>query len=471
MVPDDTFSMKPHAICLPFPAQSHIGAMLNLAKLLHHRGLCITFVNTEFNHRRLLEAGGPSFLDDLPVGFQFVAIPDGLPPSQANATQNLASLCESAWHLMGAPICTLIGDLNGREDSVSGFPPVSCIVADATMTLSADIASEKYGIPLVNLYTISACAMLAFRYLPKLKEKGLMPPNGMMNMRIRDMPTMDGTMDPDDIILNFSAAIQARFDKGIATIIHTVEPLEVDVLNALSSMAAIPVYAVGPFQLLIDRNLENENRLKHIGSNLWKEDTDCLQWLDSQKPESVLYINFGSIAFLTSQQLIEFAMGIANSSHPFLWIIRPDLVKGDAAILPLEFNETTKGRAFISEWCPQEEVLNHPSVGGFLTHCGWNSTLETLTAGVPMLCWPFMGDQRTICKYTCSDWEVGLEIGSDVKRDEVERVVKELMEREKGKQMKRRAMEWKQIVFEATSEHGSSSINLDKIVSKIISNK
>ncbi|OWM77197.1 UDP-glycosyltransferase 85A8-like [Punica granatum] len=236
-------------------------------------------------------------------------------------------------------------------------------------------------------------------------------------------------------------------------------------------MISIPVYAIGPFQLLIDRNLENENRLKHIGSNLWKEDMDCLQWLDSQKPGSVLYINFGSIAFLTSQQLIEFAMGIANSNHPFLWILRPDLVEGDRAILPPEFNETTKGRALISEWCPQEEVLNHPSVGGFLTHCGWNSTLETLTAGVPMLCWPFMGDQRTICKYTCSDWEVGLEIGSNVKRDEVKRLVKELMEGEKGKQMKKRAMEWKQIVFEATSEHGSSSINLDKLVSKIISNK
>ncbi|OWM77196.1 hypothetical protein CDL15_Pgr028833 [Punica granatum] len=173
-----TSSMKLHAVCMPFPAQSHIGAMLNLTKLLHHRGLCITFVNTEFNHRRLFEAGGPSFLDDLPTGFQFVAIPDGLPPSQTNATQILASLCESAWHLMGASFCALIGDLNERADSVLGFPPVSCIVADGTMTFSVDTASEKYGIPVVNLYTIPASATIAGWYFPKLKEKGLMPPNG-----------------------------------------------------------------------------------------------------------------------------------------------------------------------------------------------------------------------------------------------------------------------------------------------------
>ncbi|OWM90006.1 hypothetical protein CDL15_Pgr026919 [Punica granatum] len=291
----------------------------------------------------------------------------------------------------------------------------------------------------------------------------------MKNMRLRDMPSFLRTTAPDDVIFNFVMDTAARFDKASATIIHTFEALEADVLDAFSSMFSRPAYAIGPFQLLIDRIPENENQLKHIRCNLWKEDMQCLQWLDSQKPESVLYINFGSIAFLTSQQLIEFAMGIASSKHPFLWIIRPDLVNGDTAIFPPEFNEETKGRAFISEWCPQEEVLNHPSVGGFLTHCGWNSAIETLTAGVPMLCWPYFGDQQTICKYACMDWEVGLEIGSDVKRDKVQKLTKELMDGEKGKQIKKRAMEWKRLAFEATVEQGSSAINLEKLVCEIIS--
>ncbi|XP_031371905.1 UDP-glycosyltransferase 85A2-like [Punica granatum] len=282
------------------------------------------------------------------------------------------------------------------------------------------------------------------------------------------MPRFPGTTDRDHVIFDFVKDAIARFDKAAATIIHTFEALEQDVLNALSSMSSRPTYAIGPFQLLIDRIPGNENHLKHIGSNLWKEDMECLQWLNSQKSESVVYINFGSVALLTSQQLVEFAMGIANSGYPFLWIIRPDLVNGDSAILPPEFNEETRARAFITAWCPQEEVLNHPSVGGFLTHCGWNSMIESMSAGVPMMCWPYFADQQTNCKYACKDWEVGLEIDSDVKREEVERLMMELMEGEKRKRMKERAEDWKQLAFEATSEHGSSSTNLDKLVGEII---
>ncbi|XP_031371845.1 7-deoxyloganetin glucosyltransferase-like [Punica granatum] len=471
----EEFSTGPHALCLPMPAQSHIGAMLKLAKLLHHRGLYITFVNTEFNHRRLLEVRGPGFLNNLPASFRFVTIPDGLPPSQANATQDVVSLCQAVRVLMGAPFCELVGDLNKRADTTSGFPPVSIIVADGFMTFTSYPASEKFGIPVVNLWTISACALMGFMHFPQLKEKGLTPSNDnlrttidwipcMKNMRLRDMPIFPGATDRDDVIFDFVKDVAVRFDKAAATIIHTFEALEPDVLNALSSMSSRPTYAIGPFQLLIDRIPRKENHLKHIGSNLWKEDMECLQWLNSQKPESVVYINFGSVAFLTSQQLIEFAMGIANSGHPFLWIIRPDLVNGDSAILPPDFNEETRTRAFITAWCPQEEVLNHPSVGGFLTHCGWNSMIESMSAGVPMLCWPYFGDQQTNCKYACKDWEVGLEIDSNVKQEEVERLMKELMEGEKGKRMKKRAKDWKRLAFEATSEHGSSSTNLDKLL-------
>ncbi|XP_031371907.1 7-deoxyloganetin glucosyltransferase-like [Punica granatum] len=160
----EEFSMKPHALCLPFPAQSHIGAMLKLAKLLHRKGLYITFVNTEFNHRRLLEARGPNFLNDLPAGFRFVTIPDGLPPSEANATQDAVSPCQSVRVVMGAPFCELVGDLNQRADSISGFPPVSVIVADGFMTFTTYPASEMYGIPFVHLYSIAASCWASLQF-------------------------------------------------------------------------------------------------------------------------------------------------------------------------------------------------------------------------------------------------------------------------------------------------------------------
>jgi UDP:flavonoid glycosyltransferase YjiC (YdhE family) len=183
----------------------------------------------------------------------------------------------------------------------------------------------------------------------------------------------------------------------------------------------------------------------------------------------VVYVNFGSITVMTADQLVEFAMGLVNSNIPFLWIIRPDLVIGESAVLPAEFAEETEKRGFITSWCPQEEVLNHPAVGGFLTHSGWGSTIESLCAGVPLACWPFFADQAMNCRYSCNEWGVGMEIDNNVKREEVEMLVKELMEGEKGDKMRGKAMEWKRLAEEAAGPEGTSSINLDKFIHEIIS--
>ncbi|KAI9120785.1 hypothetical protein K1719_007818 [Acacia pycnantha] len=96
---------------------------------------------------------------------------------------------------------------------------------------------------------------------------------------------------------------------------------------------------------------------------------------------------------LSLEQLYEFAWSLANSKKPFLWIIRPDLVKGGSVILSSEFLSETKERGLIAGWCEQEKVFNHLAIGGFLTHCGWNSIIESMCAGVPLTCWPFYGEQ------------------------------------------------------------------------------
>ncbi|MCL7044182.1 hypothetical protein MKW94_030964 [Papaver nudicaule] len=167
--------------------------------------------------------------------------------------------------------------------------------------------------------------------------------------------------------------------------------------------------------------------------------------------------------------MIEFAFGLANSKHTFLWIIRSDLVLGDSAILPPEFTTETKDRSMIASWCPQEDVLKHPSIGGFLTHSGWNSTLDTVIGGVPIICWPFFAEQQTNCKYSCVDWGIGMEIDNNVKRNEVEKLVRELMDGEKGKALKKRVMEWKSCAENAiSSPNGSSFVNLEKLVSQIL---
>ncbi|XP_004303932.1 PREDICTED: 7-deoxyloganetin glucosyltransferase-like [Fragaria vesca subsp. vesca] len=474
-------SIKPHAVFIPVPAQSHIKAMLKLAKILHHRGFHITFVNTEFNHKRFLKSLGPNSLDGLP-DFRFEAIPDGLPESDEDATQDVALLCDCINKNFLATFCALIMKLNNSTN-----PPVSCIVSDGFMSTFTITAAEEFGVPVALFYTIAACSLMGFTQYPSLIDKGLAPLKdescftngfldtvidwipGMKDIRLRDLPSFFRTTNPDDIIFNyFIEATGPRIQKASAIVLHTFDALEQNVLDALSSRLPL-VYAIGPIQLLL--NQIPQNPLTSMGYSLWKEEPECLEWLKNRAPNSVIYVNFGSVAVLTPKQLVEFGWGLANSKFPFFWVIRPDLVVGESAILPPEFVAEIKDRGLLAHWCPQEQVLNHPSVGGFLTHSGWNSTIESLTAGVPMLCWPFFGDQQTDCHFSCKEWGVGMEISNDVKRDEVEKLVKELMEGEKGKKMKNKALNWKELAQEATAPHGTSSRNLDTLVNQVLLRK
>jgi UDP:flavonoid glycosyltransferase YjiC (YdhE family) len=287
----------------------------------------------------------------------------------------------------------------------------------------------------------------------------------MRHIRLKDLPSFIRTTDENDIMVNFLIRETERSPRASAVILNTFDPFEQDVLDAISSL--LPrVYTVGPLLLLADQI--KDERLKSIGSNLWKEPPGSVEWLNSKETNSVVFVNFGSITVMTPQQLIEFAWGLANSEKPFLWIIRPDLVIGDSAVLPSEFIIRTEDRGMLASWCPQEEVLKHPSIGGFLTHSGWNSTLETVSGGVPIISWPFFAEQQTNCRYSCIEWGIGMEIDNDVKRDDVEKLVRELMEGDKGKEMKRKVMEWKTMAEEAVKPGGSSYLNLDKLIADIL---
>ncbi|XP_030529277.2 7-deoxyloganetin glucosyltransferase-like [Rhodamnia argentea] len=476
-------AQRSHAVCIPGPYQSHIGAMLKLAKLLYAKGFYISFVNTEYNHRRLLKSRGPRALDGF-SGFRFLTITDGLPPSDADSSQDLAAVCDSVRKNMAAPFSDLISNLNHTAPN-SDVPPVTCIFSDGFMSFATNEAAQEFGIPIVHLWTIPACSFMGFKQYRTLMEKGLAPLKdtsyltngyldtiidwipGMKNITLRDLPTFFRSTDPEDIMFNFAMDAAERANTASAMIFHTFDALESELLDALSSMFP-RVYAIGPLSLLVDKLVKEESPLKSVDCNLWREDTECLRWLDSKEPKSVLYINFGSIAVLTREELVEFAMGLANSKHPFLWIIRPDLISGDSIVLSREFMKETEGRSMLADWCPQEAVLNHIATGGFLTHCGWNSIIESVSAGVPMICWPSFGDQSTNCTYACSKWEIGLELSGMVRREEVERLVRELMEGDKGKQMTGRIIERKKLAQEATDPNGSSSKNLDKLLNELL---
>ncbi|CAI8594277.1 unnamed protein product [Vicia faba] len=476
----NSIERKPHAVLIPFPVQGHINPMLKLAKLLHLRGFHITFVNTEYNHKRLLKSRGANFFDGF-TDFTFETIPDGLTPMDGDVTQDIPSLFHSVMNNIHIFFAELVARL--RESAIAGLvPPITCLVSDCYMPFTIQ-AAEQHSLPILLFCPTSACTLLSVLHTRTLIEKDLIPLKdesylrngyldtkvdcipGLHNLRLKDLCDLILTTDRNDIMLEFLIHVADRVHRASAIVFNTFNELESDVLQALSSMLP-SLYTIGPLPSLLNKT--GPNHLASLDSNLWKQDTKCLEWLESKEPESVVYVNFGSITVMTPEQLLEFAWGLANSKKPFLWIIRPDLVTGGSVVLSSEFVNEIVDRGLIASWCPQEKVLNHPSISGFLTHCGWNSTTESICAGVPMLCWPFFADQPTNGRFICNEWEIGAEIDPNVKRNEVEKLVNELMVGEMGKNMRQNAMELKKKAEENTSLRGCSYMNFDKVIKEVL---
>ncbi|CAL5058215.1 unnamed protein product [Urochloa decumbens] len=481
-----------HALFFPFPAQGHVTPALHLARLFHVRGgVRVTFVHTDRNRRRILRSRGPGALAGAPPGFVFASVPDGLPPpppsgevddTRRDTPQDMDALVSSIMTSAPTHLRKLL------DDAAAAGAPATCVVSDVESVLRAAAVA---GVPAVAFWTASACGLMASLLCQPLIDKGFVPlkdaaqlSNGYLDtvidwapgmpadMRLRDFLSFIRTTDPDDAVLRrVIGLMDAVRTAASAVVLNTFDELEREVVAAVSALLPppAPIYTVGPLPLLAEHIVAGcpLDAVAAASANFTKEDDGCLAWLDSKRPRSVVYANFGSITVLTAQQVEEFAWGLANSGYEFLLVIRDDGHDG-GGVTP-EFVEETKGRGYVTSWCSQAAVLRHEAVGAFLTHCGWNSTLESMCCGVPMMCWPFGADQQTNCRFACTEWRVGIEVGGDdVSREEVERLVRDVMGGEKGVELRRRAAEWKEKAAAAASQPGGSSwVNLERLVKEV----
>ncbi|OIW20264.1 hypothetical protein TanjilG_07521 [Lupinus angustifolius] len=471
-------TQKPHIVCVPFPAQGHVNPFMQLSKLLHYNGFHITFVNTEFNHRRLVKSLGQDYVKGLP-DFQFETIPDGLLHSDIDATQDVPILCDATKKHCYEPFKELVKKLNSSDE----VPSVSYIIADGTMGFAGKVARE-FGIPDLQLWTASACGFVGYLQFHELVRRGFLPfkdenfstdgtldtsldwISGMKDIRLKDLPSFIRVTNLDDIMFNFLGSEAQNCLKSSSIIINTFQELDSEVLQVLMSKNP-NIYPIGPLHLL-GKHFPNKS-FKSNGSSFWKNDPKCMQWLDQWEPSSVIYVNYGSITVMTKDHLNEFAWGLANSNLPFLWILRPDLVKNEESIgLAQEFLDEVKDRGYITSWCIQEQVLAHPSIGVFLTHCGWNSTIEGISEGVPMIGWPFFAEQQTNCRYITKTWGIGVDINEDVKREQVTKLVKDMVKGERGKKIREKCLEWKKKAIEASDIGGSSYNNFYRLINEAL---
>ncbi|KAM3271613.1 hypothetical protein ACQJBY_042047 [Aegilops geniculata] len=422
----------PHAVrrrvvVFPLPFQGHLSPMLQLAELLRARGLAVTVLHTDFN------APDPARHPEL----AFVPIHEALPTSATSADADIVeqllalnSGCEAPFRDALASLLLL------RED-------VACVVVDGQWYAALGAASAL-GVPVLALRTDSAATFGSLLAFPRLRDDGYVPIKEerrdelvpeLEPLRVRDLIRIDGS-DVDALCGFIARVADAVRASASGVVLNSFDAIEAPELARIEKELSCPAFAVGPLHKMCPGPAPAEH-------GLHAPDRGCLAWLDARPPRSVLYVSLGSVARVDRGVFEEMAWGLAGSGVPFLWVVRPGSVHGGTDELPNGLGEEARSRGKVVAWAPQLEVVAHEAVGAFWTHCGWNSTVESVCAGVPMLAQPCFADQTVNARYVTHRWGVGLGVGDVIDRARVAERVRMVMLGEEGDRARERARQLK----------------------------
>ncbi|MCO5557757.1 hypothetical protein L7F22_011328 [Adiantum nelumboides] len=458
-------AQPPHVLVVPFPAQGHTNPALSIARFLVANGISVTLVqasNGLIPQTNSTPSNGNHSAPAEASLMRHETIPSGFDHSKPLSTETMMAAIDVMRNAFNELLQQLM-----LEDNA----PV-CLFIDSFLRFG-DAMAVDFGLSRVDLYTNAAFTFSLGIHLPDLVARGFIPATeegakdrivdfipGLPTFRIADL-SITAEEGLQSNMFTFFSSVYEHAKKADRILVNTMYELESSVIESLLKNDHVPVVPVGPLHMIsMAPNL-----------SVSQQDNDCLSWLDQQQQSSVLYIAFGSVASLEESAIAELAHGLEASGESFLWVIRRNMYKNKASvedILPEGFMERTINRGLVIAWAPQLAVLGHSSVGAFLTHCGWNSVLESLSNGVPMLGFPQMAEQKTNLKVIVDDWKVGLPLSQNhgntqkVERICAQRAITSLMRGKEGLQVRARAREWKQVAENAS--HGSSKNNLQKLV-------
>ncbi|XP_044487154.1 anthocyanidin 3-O-glucosyltransferase 2-like [Mangifera indica] len=481
---------KAELVFIPSPVVGHLVSTVELAKILvhrHHR-LSITVLVMKLP----FDSDINGYLDSLSEShhiIKFVHLPnDDLPQSK---TRNFfTSFIESHKPHVKEAVSRLVQSESTSDDS----PILSGFVLDMFCTCMIDVANE-FGVPSYIFFTSSAAFLGLMFHMQFLYDDENKDPTDLNDsdtdlevmslvnrIPVRVLPYVFLGKEGSSIL--FEAARRIRSVKGI--IVNTFMELESFAIKSLSNGETNipPVYPVGPILNLDGNSIDK-------GSSGSQTKAEIIEWLDDQPPSSVVFLCFGSMGSFNEDQVKEIACALEQSGHRFLWSLRQPSPKGQfpvpidytnlTDVLPEGFLDRTAAVGKVIGWAPQVSVLAHKAVGGFVSHCGWNSTLESIWFAVPIAAWPMYAEQQLNAFQMVVELESAVDINMEYRKDfsgenkmlvsagEIEKGIRKLLEddnkiRERVKEMSEKS---RKVMMEGGSSFTSLGCFIDDVMSHL----
>ncbi|CAA7026724.1 unnamed protein product [Microthlaspi erraticum] len=450
-------------IMFPLPLQGCINPMLQLAKILHSRGFSITVIHTRFNAPKT---------SNHPL-FTFLEIPHGLSETETR-TRDFTHLLAALNRTCESPFRDCLTKLLQSADSETEEEKqkISCLIYDSGWIFTQPLA-QSLNLPKFVLSTYKVSFFLDHFVLPQLRRERYLPLQGSITNSedddlVEEFPPLRRKdifrlLDAETEVLDSYSDLILETTKASSGIIFvsSCEELDHDSLIQAREDFQVPIFAIGP----------SHSYFPGSSSSLFTPDETCIPWLDNQEDKSVIYVSFGSGVTINESELLEIAWGLRNSDQSFLWVVRVGSVHGKKWIeaIPEEMIGGLNEKGRIVKWAPQQDVLKHRAIGGFLTHNGWNSTVESVSEGVPMICLPFFWDQLLNARFVTDIWMVGVHLENRIERNEIEKSIRRLFSETEGEEIRERMELLKEKVGRSVKQNGSAYRSLERLVDHITS--
>ncbi|XP_062184381.1 putative cis-zeatin O-glucosyltransferase [Phragmites australis] len=458
--------MEPVAVvAVPFPAQGHLNQLLHLSLQLASRGLPVHYAAPAAHVRQARarvhgwDEGALRCIQFHELGISSYVSPPPDPTASSPFPSHLMPLFEAYTTSARAPLAALLDKLSASHRRVVVvYDRLNAFAAEETARLRN---GEAFGLHCLALSTLLGKMDGGLRLL---RERGLA------------FLGVEECASKEFVEYVKRARPPKEISPGTGILGNTCRALEAEFIDVVADHLAAggkKLYAVGPLNPLLDMSAWKQGKQRH----------ECLDWLDKQPPASVLYVSLGTTSSLRTEQIADLAAALRDSKQRFIWVLRDadradifaDHVENRHTKLLAEFTKQTEGRGLVvTEWAPQLDILAHGATAAFMSHCGWNSTMESLSHGKPILAWPMHCDQPWDAELVCKYLKAGMLVRSWEKHNEVipaeaiRQVIEDAMLSDEGMAVRQRAKVLGEVIRLSRSDGGSSrNKDLDDFIAYI----